>query len=43
MTVARTARKQKRNVLAFLTGCCQARSDQTPAPSLFDAEVTSAS
>ena len=42
MTVARTARKQKRNVLTFLTACCQARSEQTPAPSLFDAEVTSA-
>ena len=42
MTVARTARKQKRNVLAFLTACCQARLGQTPAPSLFDAEVNSA-
>ena len=42
MTVARTARKQKRNVLAFLTACCQARLEQAPTPSLFDAEVTSA-
>jgi transposase len=42
MTVAHTARKQKRDVLAFLTACCQAQSEQAPAPSLFDAEVTSA-
>ena len=34
MTVAHTARKQKKNVLAFLTACCQASA--TP-PSLFDA------
>jgi uncharacterized coiled-coil protein SlyX len=42
MTVAHTARKQKRGVLAFLTACCQTQSKQTPAPSLFDAEVTAA-
>ena len=42
MTVAHTARKQNRDVLAFLTACCQAHSEQTPAPSLFAAEVTSA-
>lgn len=42
MTVARTARKQKRDVLAFLTACCRARLGQAPAPSLFDAEVNSA-
>ena len=35
MTVAHTARKQKRNVLEFLTACCTAaRSGATP-PSLF--------
>ena len=37
MTVAHTARKQKRNVLAFLTECCQAVRDDRRAPSLFDA------
>jgi transposase len=42
MTVARTARKQKRNVLAFLTACCRARSEQTPAPSLFEPDNASA-
>jgi transposase len=35
MTVAHTARKQCRNVLAFLTACCQAHRDGAPAPSLF--------
>ena len=38
MTVAATARKQNKNVLDFLTACCQARPD-APAPSLFDAEA----
>jgi transposase len=37
MTVAHTARKQKKNVLAFLTECCEAQRDQAPTPSLFDA------
>jgi transposase len=37
MTVAHTARKQKKNVLAFLTACCEAQRDKTAAPSLFDA------
>jgi transposase len=36
MTIAHTARKQNKNVLAFLTACCE---PQTPMPSLFDAEV----
>jgi transposase len=36
MTVAHTARKQHKNVLAFLTACCQAESN-APPPSLFDA------
>jgi transposase len=35
MTVAHTARKQQRNVLAFLTECCRAQAEQTSAPSLF--------
>ena len=38
MTIAHTARKQHKNVLAFLTACCQARPANTPAPSLFNAE-----
>lgn len=37
MTIAHTARKQKRNVLAFLTECCQAVRDNKRPPSLFDA------
>ena len=37
MTVAHTARKQKKNVLAFLTACCEAlRDDERLPPSLFD-------
>jgi len=35
MTVAHTARKQNKNVLAFLTACCTAARDDTPPPSLF--------
>jgi transposase len=35
MTVGHTARKQKKNVLAFLTACCEARGDADSAPSLF--------
>ena len=37
MTVAHTARKQGRDVLRFLTGCCEAHLDGTRAPSLFAA------
>ena len=37
MTVAHTARKQRKDVLAFLTACCQAQLDGTCAPSLFAA------
>ena len=37
MTVAHCARKQQRNVLAFLTKCCEAQRDKTSAPSLFGA------
>lgn len=35
MTVAHTARKQDKNVLAFLTACVTAARDGTKAPSLF--------
>jgi len=35
MTVAHTARKQKRNVLEFLTACCTAARNGTTPPSLF--------
>ncbi len=37
MTIAHTARKQGRDVLAFLTACCTSRSAGTPAPSLLAA------
>jgi len=37
MTVAYTARKQQRNVLAFLSACCNAARDDMPPPSLFGA------
>jgi transposase len=37
MTVAHTARKQDRDVLAFLTSCCDAHLAGTRAPSLFAA------
>jgi transposase len=42
MTVAYTARKQKKKVLAFLTACCEAERDQTRPPSLFDAVAVTA-
>jgi transposase len=42
MTVAHTARKQNRNVLAFLTECCQSARDNAGPPSLFDAIPASA-
>jgi transposase len=37
MTVAHTARKQRRHVLSFLTDCCQALLDDAKPPSLFEA------
>jgi transposase len=37
MTIAYTARKQQRNVLAFLSACCAAACDDVPPPSLFGA------
>jgi transposase len=40
MTVAHTARKQRKNVLAFLRHCCEAQLNKAPVPSLFDAVVT---
>ena len=39
MTVAHTARKQDKNVLAFLTACCRGRG---PRPSLFAPDVVAA-
>src|SRR5437773_6264793 len=39
MTVAHTARKQNKNVLAFLTQCCEVQSDEARVPSLFVAGV----
>lgn len=42
MTVAHTARKQKRNVLALLTACCEAAHNSTSPPSLFSAAAASA-
>ena len=38
MTVAATARKQNKDVLAFLTACCEAGAE-SPAPSLFEADA----
>jgi transposase len=37
MTVAHTARKQGKDVLGFLTGCCEAHATGARAPSLFAA------
>jgi transposase len=37
MTVTHTARKQKRNVLEFLTACCTAARSGAAPPSLFAA------
>ena len=42
MTIAHTARKQERDVLTFLTDCCQAAVTGADAPSLFDATATQA-
>jgi transposase len=43
MTVAHTARKQKKNILAFLIDCMRAQRDRTGVPSLFSAPTTSCS
>jgi transposase len=40
MTVAHTARKQDRNVLAFLTACCTAAREGTTPPSLLAPAAT---
>jgi transposase len=40
MTVAHTARKQNRDVLAFLTDCCQAAAAGTPPPLLLPTPAT---
>ena len=40
MTVAHTARKQGKDILAFLTRCCEAREASTPAPSLFETDIS---
>ena len=42
MTIAHTARKQNKNVLAFLTECCEAHCAKTAAPSLFAAPLAAA-
>lgn len=42
MTVAHTARKQDKNVLAFLTACCEAKLSGSSTPSLFAGEPTTA-
>ena len=39
MTVAHTARKQNKNVLAFLTACCRARVGSGSLPSLLERDV----
>lgn len=38
MTVAHTARKQKKDVLGFLTACCSAACEHSAPPSLFTAD-----
>jgi transposase len=43
MTVAHTARKQRRHVLTFLTDCCQALLDDSAPPSLFAPSTTTGS
>jgi len=42
MTTAHTARKQKTNVLEFLTACCVAHLDGGRAPSLFERQLAAA-
>ncbi len=39
MTVAYTARKQNKNVFAFLTACCEAHLGNAATPSLFATEL----
>lgn len=42
MTIAHTARKQKTNVLEFLTACCVAHLDGGTVPSLFERQLAAA-
>ncbi len=42
MTVAHTARKQNKNVLAFLTACCEANRAATATPSLVSSGAAAA-
>jgi len=42
MTIAHTARKQQKNVLVFLTACCEAWRDGGTVPSLFEADLAAA-
>ena len=42
MTVAHTARKQNKNVFAFLTACCRARAGNGSRPSLFAPDAAAA-
>jgi transposase len=39
MTVAHTARKQNKNLFAFLTACCEAHLSNAASPSLFATEL----
>ncbi len=39
MTINHTARKQNKNVLAFLTACCEAHRHKRAAPSIFEADL----
>ena len=39
MTIAHTARKQRKNVLEFLTACCVAHADGAKSPSLFEPDL----
>jgi transposase len=42
MTIAHTARKQNKNVLAFLTSCCNAQLTKAATPSLFATRLAAA-
>lgn len=39
MTVAHTARKQSKDILTFLTACCEAQAASAPGPSLFKPDI----
>ena len=42
MTIAHTARKQDKDILAFLTACSIAQRTNTAPPSLLDADIAAA-